>query len=41
MTLQILRYPKYVADPEMVMLLRMTNYVVGNITQQLKEAMLK
>jgi len=37
MTLQILRYPKCVADPQMATLLRMTNYVVGNIVQQLKE----
>ena len=38
MTLQILRSPKYVADPQMAMLLRMTNYVVNDIVQQLKEA---
>ena len=38
MSFQILRSPKYVADPQMAMLLRMTNYVVSNITQQLKEA---
>ena len=38
MSLQIFRSLKYVADPQMAMLLRMTNYVVSNITQQLKEA---
>ena len=30
-----LQYPK---DPQIEILLRMTNYVVSNITQQLKEA---
>ena len=38
MTLQILRSPKYIADPQVAMLLRMTNHLLSNIKQQLKEA---
>jgi len=41
MTLQILTSPKYVIDPQMQMLLKMTNHLVGNIAQQLKEGLLK
>jgi len=38
MTLQTLKSPKYVVvDPQMQMLLKMTNYLVSNIVQQLKE----
>ncbi|MCH8086047.1 MAG: hypothetical protein IIC15_06460 [Thaumarchaeota archaeon] len=30
--------PQYAVEPQMEALLKMTNYLVGNIVQQLKEA---
>ena len=38
MALQIITSPKHVIDPQMEMLLKMTNHIVSNIVQQLKEA---
>jgi len=37
MTLQIPQFQKHVIDPDMEMLLKMTNYLVSKIVQQLKE----
>jgi len=37
MTLQILKSTPHVEDPQIETLLKMTNYLVSNITQQLKE----
>ena len=37
MTLQISRFQKYPIDPDMVVLLGMTNAVFSKIKQQLKE----
>jgi len=37
MTLQIPQFQKQVIDPDMEMLLKMTNYLVSKIVQQLKE----
>jgi len=41
MALQILTSPKYIIDPQMQMLLKMTNHIVSNIVHQLKEGLLK
>ncbi len=38
MALQILKSTPYVEDPQIDRLLKMTNYLVGNIVHQLKEA---
>jgi len=38
MTLQILKSTPYVEDPQIETLLKMTNYLVSKIVQQLKEA---
>ncbi len=37
MTLQTPQFQKHVIDPDMEMLLKMTNYLVSKIIQQLKE----
>ena len=39
MALQIITSPKYVIDPQMEILLNMTNYVFSRIKQQLKEGL--